>query len=122
MPEKQHGRAVACQNMTEEAHYKLLKLLEHNPEATQREMARELGVSLGKLNYCLKALIEKGHVKAKNFKNAENKAAYLYVLTPKGLKAKASIAASYLQRKMNEYESLRLEIEKLQAEMSVETG
>ena len=108
--------------MTEEAHYKLLKLLEHNPEATQREMARELGVSLGKLNYCLKALIEKGHVKAKNFKNAENKAAYLYVLTPKGLKAKASIAASYLQRKMNEYESLRLEIEKLQAEMSVETG
>jgi EPS-associated MarR family transcriptional regulator len=103
--------------MTEDSHYKLLKLLERNPQASQRELAAELGVSLGKVNYCLKALIDKGHVKARNFKNADNKVAYLYLLTPKGLKAKARITTAYLQRKLGEYESLRAEIEELQAEV-----
>ena len=102
--------------MNQEAHYKLLKLLEQNPHASQREIAAELGVSLGKVNYCLKALIDKGHIKAKNFKNSRNKAAYLYLLTPKGVKAKAQITTAYLQRKIEEYEDLRDEIEQLQAE------
>ncbi len=69
--------------MTDDAHYKLLKLLDANPQATQRELAREMGVSLGKVNYCLKALIEKGHVKAENFGKSDNKVAYLYLLTPR---------------------------------------
>ena len=104
--------------MTEDAHYKLLKLLEANPQATQRELASEMGVSLGKVNYCLKALIEKGHVKAGNFRNSDNKAAYLYLLTPKGIKAKARITAAYLQRKLEEYSALRSEIEELQSEVA----
>ena len=108
--------------MNEEAHYKLLKLLEANPKASQREIASELGVSLGKVNYCLHALIDKGHVKAKNFRNKKNKAAYLYLLTPKGLQAKALITTRYLQRKLDEYEALRTEIAELQAEVGVNTG
>ena len=115
-PDKR-GRAVACLHMTEDAHYKLLKLLEHNPQATQREIARELDVSLGKANYLLRSLIEKGHLKAQNFKNASNKAAYLYLLTPKGINAKARIAVRYLGRKMNEYEQIKAEIEELQQEL-----
>ncbi|MFV8819138.1 MarR family EPS-associated transcriptional regulator [Haliea sp. E17] len=107
--------------LTEEAHYKLLRLLEANPSATQREIAKELGVSLGKVNYCLQALVEKGHVKAKNFKNSQNKAAYLYLLTPRGVRAKAGITAAYLQRKLDEYEALRGEIEELKAEMASDT-
>ena len=75
--------------MTEDTHYKVFKLLEANPEISQREMARELGVSLGKANYCIRAMMDKGLVKANNFKNAENKRAYFYVLTPKGIETKA---------------------------------
>ena len=105
--------------MTEEANYKLLRLLEQNPHATQREIAGELGISVGKVNYCIQGLIEKGHLKAQNFKNSRNKAAYLYLLTPKGVKAKARITTAYLQRKLEEYEGLRVEIEMLQAEMDL---
>ncbi|MFT6955257.1 MAG: EPS-associated MarR family transcriptional regulator [Halieaceae bacterium] len=102
--------------MNQDAHYKLLKLLEQNPQASQREIAEDLGVSPGKVNYCIKALIGKGHIKAQNFKNSHNKAAYLYLLTPKGVNAKARITAAYLQRKIEEHEGLRNEIEQLQAE------
>jgi EPS-associated MarR family transcriptional regulator len=108
--------------LTEEAHYKILRLLETNPGASQREIARELDVSLGKVNYCLKALVEKGHVKAQNFKNSQNKAAYLYLLTPSGVKAKATITANYLQRKLADYEAIRAEIEELQAEVAAESS
>lgn len=103
--------------MTEEAHYKLLRLLDQNPQASQREIAAELGISLGKVNYCLQALIEKGHVKAEDFKNSKNKAAYLYLLTPRGVKAKGKIAVRYLGRKLDEYEDLRVEIEQLRSEL-----
>ena len=103
--------------MNDEAHYKLLKLLEQNPQATQRELATALGVSLGKVNYCLKALIDKGHVKAENFRNSDNKAAYLYLLTPRGIRAKAKISVQYLERKLQEYEALRTEIEELRSEL-----
>ena len=102
--------------MPEDTHYKVLKILEHNPQVSQRELANELGVSLGKANYCLKALIEKGLVKANNFKNSANKLAYFYVLTPRGIEAKAKISVRFLQRKMEEYEALGEEIEQLKRE------
>lgn len=105
--------------MTEDINYQVLKLIEQNPELSQRQLAEEMGVSLGKANYCLRALIDKGLVKAKNFKNSSNKAAYLYLLTPKGVKAKTRITAAYLQRKISEYEELRDEIESLQAEVEL---
>lgn len=108
--------------MTEEVHYKLLRLLEQNPEATQREISLELGISLGKVNYCLRALVQKGHLKAENFKNSKNKAAYLYVLTPRGVSAKGKIAMSYLNRKLIEYEDLRMEIEQIKGELRGTSG
>ena len=96
---------------------KVLRHLEDNPEVSQRELAEVLGVSLGKTNYCLKALINKGLVKANNFKNNANKRAYLYVLTPKGIETKARVSVSFLKRKMEEYEALKLEIDQLKAEI-----
>jgi len=102
---------------TQETHLKVLRHLEDNPNVTQRELAEELGISLGKTNYCMKALINRGMVKAKNFKNSANKRAYLYILTPKGIEAKARISVRFLQRKKEEYEALRQEIEQLKTEL-----
>jgi EPS-associated MarR family transcriptional regulator len=102
--------------LTDEVRYKLLRLLESNPTMSQREAARELGVSLGKLNYCVKALVGKGWVKASNFKNSDNKIAYTYLLTPRGIKEKGRLTVRFLQRKMEDYESLRAEIERLRGE------
>lgn len=103
--------------MDQEIHLKVLRELEENPDITQRQLARQLGVSLGKANYCLKALIDKGFIKARNFKNSDNKRAYLYVLTPRGIEEKSRISVSFLRRKMDEFESLRREIEELKAEV-----
>ena len=94
-----------------------MRLLQDNPDLTQRELAECLGVSVGGLNYCLKALIEKGMVKVQNFANAKNKFGYVYVLTPRGLAQKAAITHHFLQRKMQEYEALKTEIAALQAEI-----
>ena len=105
-------------NQTTDIHLKVLRHIEDNPEITQRELAKELGVSLGKVNYCIKALIQRGWVKANNFKNSNNKAAYAYLLTPTGIERKAQITARYLRRKMEEYEALKQEIEQLQAEVN----
>jgi EPS-associated MarR family transcriptional regulator len=102
--------------MNEDTHYEVLKILEENPQVSQRQLAAEMGVSLGKANYCLKALVEKGLVKAGNFKNSANKLAYFYVLTPRGIEAKAKISVRFLQRKIAEYEALGREIEQLQEE------
>ena len=104
---------------TQETHLKVLRHLEENPNVTQRELAEALGISLGKANYCLKALINKGMVKAKNFKNNANKRAYLYILTPKGIETKARISVNFLQRKMEEYEALKAEIKQLQTEVEI---
>lgn len=103
---------------TQETHFKVLRHLEENPDITQRELAEEMGVSLGKVNYCLKALIEKGWIKANNFKNSNNKAAYAYLLTPKGIERKAQITVHFLKRKVDEYEALKEEIEQLRKEVS----
>lgn len=97
-------------------HYKLMRLLESNPELSQRELARELGVSLGKVNYCLRALIRKGWIKASNFTNSQNKAAYMYLLTPRGIEEKALLTVRFLQAKVREYEALRVEIEQIRQE------
>jgi EPS-associated MarR family transcriptional regulator len=102
--------------LTDEMRYKLMRLLEANPGTSQRELARELGISLGKTNYCLQALVRKGLVKATNFKNSHNKAAYMYLLTPRGVESKATLTMKYLQIKMREYEALRVEIEEVRRE------
>lgn len=104
----------------QETHLKVLRHLEGNPNVTQRELAAALGISLGKANYCLKALINKGLIKAKNFKNSINKRAYLYILTPKGIDAKARISMNFLKRKIEEYEVLSQEIEQLKAELDIQ--
>ena len=103
---------------TQETHLKVLRYIEANPEVTQRELALQLGISLGKANYCLKALIDKGLIKARNFRNSNHKRAYLYNLTPSGIDAKARISVAFLRRKMHEYELLRAEIEQLQKEVN----
>ena len=101
----------------EDIHFRLLRLLEARPDLSQRDLARELGASLGKINYCLNALIDKGLVKARNFRNSRNKLGYAYLLTPRGIERKATIAVQFLKRKMAEYETLRSEIEQLQREI-----
>lgn len=103
--------------MQEDTHFKVLRLLESKPDISQRELADELGVSLGKANYCLKAIIDKGWVKARKFKNNNNKSAYRYLLTPKGISQKATIAIRFLNRKRAEYDEIKREIEALQIEI-----
>ena len=102
--------------LTDEYRYRILKLLEKNPTASQREIARELGVSLGRVNFCLQALIEKGLIKVNNFRKNESKRAYLYYLTPKGMKEKTRVTVRYLKLKLDEYESLKREVAELQRE------
>ncbi len=102
--------------LTDEYRYKILRQLEANPEMTQRDLAKELGISLGKANFCIQALIKRGFIKANNFRNSQNKIAYMYYLTPKGIEAKASITLQFLKYKMAEYQALKTEIEHLQQE------
>jgi EPS-associated MarR family transcriptional regulator len=100
----------------EDVHYKLMRLLDANPGISQRDVARELGISLGKVNYCLRALIKKGWVKVSHFTNSQHKAAYMYLLTPRGVEEKAVLTLQFLQVKMREYELLRTEIKEMQIE------
>ncbi len=102
------------QRLQEDTHFRVLSLLEQNPDMSQRDLAKALGVSLGGINYSLKALIERGMVKAQNFKKSETKLAYAYVLTPQGLAEKTKLTARFLKRKMEEYEALKAEIDSLQ--------
>ena len=101
----------------DELRLRVLRALEANPELSQRQLAAELGVSLGGVNYALKALMERGFVKADNFRKSGRKVAYLYLLTPKGVAEKASLATAFLGRKLEEYEVLRQEIEALKDEV-----
>lgn len=96
----------------------LLRLLEANPEISQRAVAEELGLSLGKTNYCIRALIEKGWVKARNFKNSDKKLAYAYVLTPKGIRQRAAATVAFLKHKRAEYVALEREIRRLEEEVA----
>ena len=92
-------------------HFRVLNLLEDDPKLTQRELAKKLGISLGGVNYCLKALINIGHIKVNNFSKNPNKSLYFYLLTSEGITQKANLTKSFLKRKMAEYKSLKKEIE-----------
>ena len=104
--------------MSSELQFRVLRLLETNPNLSQRELSKSLGVSLGGLNYCLNALIAKGAVKIENFKNNQNKWVYSYLLTPQGIAEKTALTGSFLKRKMQEYEQLKQEIDSLTREVS----
>jgi len=102
--------------LDESLRYQILKRLQADPNISQRELANALDISLGKVNYCMKGLIEKGWVKAKNFRNSENKLAYTYLLTPHGLEEKARVTLSFLKYRMRQYEAMEKEIEELRNE------
>jgi len=102
----------------EDTHFRIMRILQENPDLTQRELADRLGMSVSGLNYCLKALIEKGFVKMGNFQKSKNKFKYVYLLTPKGIAEKVALTSRFLRRKMDEYEALKLEIEALKAEVA----
>lgn len=102
--------------LTDETRYRILKLLEADPHASQRRIADELGISLGRVNYCLRALVRKGVVKVNNFRGSNNKRAYLYLLTPRGIEERASVTARFLRVKLQEYEILKRELEELKRE------
>jgi EPS-associated MarR family transcriptional regulator len=104
----------------EDTYFRVMRILTENPDLTQRELAEKLGVSVGGLNYCLKALIGKGWIKVQNFAHSKNKFGYVYVLTPRGIAQKAALTSSFLKRKMEEYESLRAEIMALKEEIGDE--
>ena len=99
-----------------DSEYKILKLLEENPSLTQRQVAEKLGVSLGKTHYLIRALIDKGLLKLSNFRNSDNKIAYLYILTPMGISGKSELARNFLSRKKEEYSKLKSEIQELNEE------
>lgn len=102
--------------LDETTHYGLLKTLEENPDLSQRDLAKRLGISLGKVNFCLNALVAKGSLKINNFRNNENKLSYAYLLTPRGVEEKARITVVFLKHKMQEYELLKREIAELKLE------
>ena len=100
----------------DEIRYKLMRLLQANPEMSQRDVARQLGISVGKVNYSLRALVGRGWVKVNNFKNSQNKLAYKYLLTPRGMEEKSRLTIRFLRAKMDEYENLKMEIEQIRRE------
>ena len=102
----------------DEIRFRVLRALEQQPDMSQRQLAEQLGVSLGKTNYLLRALVEKGLLKARNFRNSQNKLAYAYLLTSSGIARKAELTRGYLERKTAEYEALKVEIERLQADLA----
>lgn len=109
---------MAEKQLSDETRYRLIKLIEENPRISQRDLAVELGMSLGKVNYCVRALINIGWIKMGNFARARNKMDYAYTLTPKGLREKASITLAFLKDKQDQYERLQNEIKSLQMEIS----
>ncbi|MBK5931420.1 MarR family EPS-associated transcriptional regulator [Halochromatium salexigens] len=102
--------------MNEDTTFQTLRQLQANPKLSQRQLAKALGISLGRTNYCLRALIARGLVKVEHFRSSKNKLAYAYLLTPDGIETKARITARFLQRKRAEYDALKAELEQLTAE------
>ena len=103
----------------QETHFKVMRLLDEDPSISTREIAQKVGISNGAAYYCVTALVEKGFVKLKNFTQSKTKANYIYELTPRGIRAKAVLTVSFLERKRHEYEDLRLEIEQLENELGI---
>lgn len=108
------NRQSAAQEST---HFRVLRLLEGSPDLTQREIAEHVGISLGGVNYCLRALVDKGLIKIQNLQNSRNKLGYVYLLTPSGIAQKGAMTAQFLRRKLLEYEALKAEIKNLEAEL-----
>ena len=103
--------------LQEDTYFRVLRMLQDNPDMTQREIAQSLGLSTSGLNYCLKALIDKGWVKVHNFSQSKNKFGYIYVLTPQGIAEKLALTSRFLNRKLSEYEALKVEIDGLHTEV-----
>ena len=108
--------------ISDELRFKLMRLFAENPQMSQRDVARALKISLGRVNYCVQALIAKGWLKAKHFKNSHNRAAYIYFLTPRGIEEKATMTMRFLQVKLREYEDLRAEIDQIRKEAGRRDG
>ena len=108
--------------LKEDTSFRVMRILEEDPDLTQRELAAQLGMSLGELNYCIKALIEKGYVKVENFQKNKNKLKYVYVLTPSGIAQRIAITGRFLNRKLEEYEALKKEIELLRRDVTATTN
>lgn len=113
------GRQAKIQ---EDTHFRIMRILQDDPDLTQRELADKLGMSVGGLNYALNALIGKGFVKMANFSKSKNKFKYVYLLTPQGIAEKIALTSSFLKRKMEEYDALKAEIEALKAEVGENQG
>jgi EPS-associated MarR family transcriptional regulator len=109
-----HSKQTQAQ---EDTYFRVMRILKENPDLTQRELAEKLGVSVGSLNYCIRALIEKGWIKVQSFSQSKNKFGYVYILTPRGISEKAALTSNFLKRKRAEYEALKLEIESLSLEI-----
>ena len=109
--------ANALRSVDPDVHFRVRHLLQEKPELTQRELAQKLGISLGGVNYCLKALIDIGHIKAGNFSKNPNKSMYLYLLTPQGIVEKTKLTAGFLNRKMAEFNALKKEIDSLKSSL-----
>ena len=107
--------------VSDDIRFRVMRELEGNPELSQRELAKSLGISLGIINYCLKALVEKGQVKIRNFRASDNKLRYAYVITPQGLAAKAALTTRFLKRRVEEFEALKAEIEALETDVQGST-
>lgn len=105
--------------MRDEIHFSVLRLLESNPEISQRQLAEEVGISLGSVHYCLAALVERGLVKFSNFRASSDKRRYAYILTPKGMSEKVALTSRFLARKRAEYEALKGEIEALEQDLAL---
>ena len=119
---KPHPMTSRRSQLQEDTYFRVLRMLQDNPDMTQREIAEKLGISTSGLNYCLKALIDKGWVKVQNFSQSKNKFVYVYLLTPQGLAQKAQLTGRFLKRKIQEYEALRIEIDALSAEANREVN
>ena len=104
----------------QETNFRVMRLLDENPSISTREIAQKVGISNGAAYYCVTALVEKGFVKLKNFTQSKTKANYIYELTPRGIRTKAALTVSFLERKKHEYEDLKLEIERLESDLGVE--
>ena len=108
------------EHQQKETHFRVMRLLDEDPSISTREIAKQIGISNGAAYYCVTALVEKGFVKLKNFTQSKTKSNYIYELTPRGIRAKAALTVSFLDRKRHEYEDLRKEIERLESELGVE--
>ncbi len=111
------GTSNELMSEREEVDFRVLRALSADPELSQRQLAESAGISLGAVNYCLKALAEKGLVKVQNFRASDNKLRYAYVLTPQGATAKGRLALRFLRRKLSEYEQLQIEIDAVRKEL-----